>query len=257
MIESITEYLQSISEIKAAWLGGSYGRGDQDAFSDYDFFVYSEDAETVFKRICTDITKRPDVIFTKTLPFGMTLNSITEDWERFDISFVDDNALPHHGHNTSRILFDRGDIASRMPKEATSTRPDPKAELQSATREFVRILGLLIVVAGREDYMIAQKGVQVMKDLLMQIMVLRADKPVRGVPSVRKALLPEDYDFLLNAPPVAATRESILALNAYLAPEFLKHARVLYAEHGLQWPERFVAATLKNVKNKTGLQIIT
>ncbi len=258
LIQSITEYLQSIPRIKAAWLGGSYGRGDQDEFSDFDFFVYTNDAESVFRKICAEIPKRPDVIFAKTLPGAPILNSITQDWERFDISVQTEEKLSHHAREQIRILFDRNNVAVRIPENSLAPKPDPKKILQDTTEEFIRILGLLPVVVGREDYVIAQKGVQFMKDMLTTIMKLRAaDDTFRGALSLRLALLPEDYDILFRAPPVTATRESILALNAYLAPEFLKRARILYAEHGLEWPERFVSATLKNIENKTGLNIIT
>lgn len=244
LIEQITALLQEQPQILAAWLGGSYGRGEEDRYSDADIIVCTPQPETtdLFNRLQDILRQRADIIFIKTLPCSLTINAITDLWQRFDITVIDKSSLNNYGQNEIRFLYDDDDISGLMPEFIQKKSLIP-FELKDVTEEFIRVLGLLPVVIGREDFVTAMSGVQILKDLLIRLIKMSMPCSDAGALSLKKHLPDQDYKILLAMPPLTQTRHAILQANIYLADAFFLKAKNQYEQHNMAWPERFVKAT--------------
>lgn len=258
LVRSLTVMLQKEPGIQAAFLGGSYGRGEQDAYSDIDIVaVTPSDLPTLLEAIRAQIHAllEPDILFSKVLPGSLVLNVITRGWDRFDISLINHDRLNQYYKDELIVLFDHADITRLLPP----TRPNeafPTTQLQDVTEEFIRILGLLPVVLGRENHVSATSGIQIMKDLLIRLMKLEyrdmhGPQPHIGALSLKKTISPENYNLLAGLPPVVQEPEAIIALNRRLAEIFLLKSKSLYKKYAMTWPEDFVQVTLNHLSHNT------
>ena len=255
MIKNVSE-LTADRRSDALWLGGSYGRGDADAFSDFDFYVHAKtpgDATALYEDIGRRVSTRPDIVFSKTIPQSRTVNAIDQEWSRFDITVIDDSQLPTIVRNEVKFISGAENVASQMAE----TRPPKKAgpgDLVNTTNEFIRVLGLLPVALGREDYVLAQTGAQLLREMLVKVMLKENfNGVIRGVLSTRKGLDKTQYGVLQAIPPIHADKASLLACHGYLASAFLPRARKMYEAYQLQWPEAFEDATRKSMNSKLGI----
>lgn len=255
LITDLSDLLKGFDAIQAAWLMGSYGRGDQDEFSDIDIAAYIPDKKTaqeIFQQIVDTISKRPDIVYHKTLPWGGTVNAVTKDWLRFDISVLHQDKLQDYTQKEAKFLFDKGNIISRLPLDYPIMPIEKiKADIKGITDEFIRILGLQPIALGREDYVIATYGIQILKDMLIKLIKLENPPyPMRGALSLKKAIPREDYRKLAEVPVIHPTRDSLIEANCIIAGLFLPKAKQLYKKHHMAWPDRFELAAIEHLKLK-------
>ncbi|MFZ4761345.1 MAG: nucleotidyltransferase domain-containing protein [Alphaproteobacteria bacterium] len=255
MIEYAQSVLVNEEKIQAAWLIGSYARGDNDQYSDVDCCAYSEitaDADQAFFNIQQLVARNPAIIFSKKLPLGRTLNIITQDWHRLDITIIDRLQIKNISFNESKFLFGEEKITPYLGQHHHSA-PLNSQEIDSIVHEFIRVLGLLPVVIGRQDYVLGQTGAQLLRDMLIKLMLIEnADGVVRGVLSIKKSLMPEQYKILQEIPSIAANKEYVIKTYQYIAMDFFACARLIYKTKNMVWPTRFEEATLQHLHQKIG-----
>jgi hypothetical protein len=186
--------------------------------------------------------------------YGRIITAVTPDWDRYDITFV----LPPE--------FERMDGAGLKPLAgdvAQPPRPHPPRQdapipaIEPLIVEFLRVLGLAPVAFGREEWLVVQQGIELLRNMLIEL--IRAEQGVsradRGAKRLNEFLTAEQRALLEGLDPPATRREALLAANGTLARLFLARARPLAARAGVPWPEALEAATRKHLETELGLEI--
>ena len=108
-------------------------------------------------------------------------------------------------------------------------------DVLSTVNEFIRVLGLAVVVRGRNDLIVAETGVNLMRDMLIQAMVWENEpQPRRGVLALTRSLTRDQIAVLAQLPPLSSSWESIEARTQVIAQEFFHRTRKLLHIVGAQ-----------------------
>ena len=122
----------------------------------------------------------------------------------------------------------------------------------------MRVLGLLPVVVGREEYVVAEMGAGLALNLLVDLMLEDVAVEDRGGAMYLNRLLPfRRQQSLMALPPIAANRESVINAHLACAELFLPLARDLHARCGLQWPQALEAALRRHLDKTLGARPAT
>lgn len=258
LIERITAVLHDDGRVQAAWLAGSRGRGTQDRYSDIDVWLVVPETEHAsfladWPMLCDRIT--PTVLRQQVgrLPI---FNQITPEWLRFDIVVGTPDDVPDRTRTTLAPLFDRAGLHDKLRPSGEPRLPDP-ATVTALSTEFLRVLGLLPVVIGREEYVVAASGAGLLRTLLIQLMTEDVAVEDRGgVLHLATLLPPERLRVLAALPAIAADRESAIAAHLAAAEAFLPLARQLAERTGAEWPTELEAAARRHLQDTLGLRVL-
>jgi predicted nucleotidyltransferase len=257
LIDALTRMLSNDPRIESAWLAGSLGNGSGDAFSDVDILVVVPDP--VLQPATDDYHANMAALMgvvRVNLVRGRVLNCITEDWDRFDLTFVKRGEFAMRPFAQLVALVNRG---TPEPTPAATSIYQPSAErVLELVNEFIRVLGLLPVAVGREEYVLAEDGIGLLRRMTIELMIEqnRIAPSARGGALHLRRLLTSDQHGLLSAlPPVSATRDSALAGHQALARLFLPLARELAAQSGAVWPVAFEDATRRHLARTIGMEV--
>jgi hypothetical protein len=190
-----------------------------------------------------DTSNIAPVVF-KQIVHGRVVNSVTEDWERFDLTFVKPNEFAAMPLAAARALFNRGTservFAVPAPYITTAKR------VLELTNEFIRVLGLTPVGVGRKEFLVMQEGTGLLRRMTVDLM-LEANgigpQARGGALHVNQFLDETQRRALQSVPPVGPSLESAVAAGVVLARIFLPLAKRLADETGAAWPEAFESAT--------------
>ena len=258
LIARITQVLGDLPGIAGAFLGGSVGRGEADDYSDVDIFVVVGNLDSipdVLAQLANKAETISALLFSRTLPNARTINAITVDWLRFDLTVVSPVELAH-GRDELKPLLDPLDVLGTLPDASGQPQKPSPETLLEIVHEFIRVLGLSVVVKGRDDLVVAETGAGLLRDMLIRIMVLENEpQPRRGVLSAKRNLTEPQIELLKTLPPLEATWPSIFARTKAIAEQFLPRARTLAGELGASWPAEFEKATLARLEANLGLKI--
>lgn len=259
LIDRVAGVLERVPGLGGAFLGGSHGRDEADAYSDVDIYVVVAEADEIpdlLARLEESVDEIAPILFSKVLPNARTINCITMDWLRFDLTVVSGIELAFVAGGAVRPLFDRLGLADALAATRTSA-PEPTADgILEIANEFIRVLGLSMVVKGRDDLLVAQTGTNLLRDMLIRTMAMEnAPQPRRGVLAQQRDLTPDQVAVLLDLPPLDATWPSIFARTSAIAAQFFPRARALADELDAPWPETFERVTRKLLKDRIGLDV--
>jgi predicted nucleotidyltransferase len=258
LIGRISAALQADTHVRSAWLVGSLGRGNGDAFSDVDVMVVVPDDafETVFKAYAANLAAIAPTVLINPL-FGRVLNVVTDDWSRFDLTFMRPEEFAARAPAWAKPLFNRGDDRPSSPAMAPAGyRPAPQRIL-ALTQEFLRVLGLLPVAIGREEYVNCQLGIGHLRGMLIDMMIEQnciAPEDRGGALHVNRLLADAQRRALEAMPAVGPTRDSVLEAHVAYTRLFLPLAREMCAQTGAVWPQTFADATRKHLDRTLGLR---
>ena len=257
VIETISNALRDHSAVRGLFLSGSFGNGRADAYSDIDFVLVSEDGPTdefagTWKAA---VARTGDIVMWWDRNVRPALiNAITADWTRTDVIILKPEQFAAQNQASLRPLFDHDVRYDQLPKD----RPQPKASparLFRQIEEFIRILGLLHLAAGREEYINGVAGIFHLRTKLIDLLVEETAAPDRGGALHLNRLLTEEQKELVTALPApVAERDAMIATHLAYANAFLPRARRLAAQRGVEWPEQFEAATWAKLKEDLGVK---
>lgn len=255
LIERIEALLRSEPRVSAAYLSGSLGKGQGDAFSDVDILAFVPDgsASAVSADLAQRLAEVATPVLVNSLFGGRVLNVVTEDWQRFDIAFAEAKESGFHDAGGLKELFNRGDHAlTARPQVAYRTTPEAVRKLVD---EFLRVCGLAVVGAGRREYVLMLWGNQLLRQLATDLMLEEngISPAARGGALHRNPLLTEDQrEELERVPPLIATLESVMAAQTYLLSIFLPRAKRVARDVGMEWPTAFEEATRRHLEEDLG-----
>lgn len=258
LIDRIRVFLLGDSRVDAAWLAGSLGWGGGDAFSDVDILALagSGTALEVSRSIAERLSAIVRPVLVNRLHGGRVLSVVTAEWDGFDITVVEENDLSQYDATRLTTLYNRsGKTASVRPESPYQVAPET---LLALVNEFLRILGLTVVVVGREEYALALSGIEHLRRMTFELMLEENAIPPwrRGGALHRNPLLTaEQQAQFQSVPPLLAERSSILEGHRAFAAVFLPRAKRLAARIGMAWPQEFEAATRTHLESKLRLRI--
>jgi len=256
LIDSIVEVLHADHRVEAAWLAGSLGRGEGDAFSDVDVLVLVPDGlhAEVTGAYAADLGGMADAVLATPLFGGAVLNVVTADWERFDLSFVRREHLDRYDAGRLKTLFNKGGASPPRRPPAPPYEP-PAARVEAMVSEFLRVLGLAAVVLGRQEHVLAVSGIELQRRALIELMTEANRVPPQdrgGALHLRRLLSADQLALLADLPPMRAEPQAFLQANAAIARIYLPLARRLCEETGAAWPQALEDATRRRLQTALG-----
>lgn len=171
-LQTLTQKLQAEAAIRAAWLEGSFGRGQADRYSDLDIHLllmpeqverFRTGAEAWLNEI------RPLVLY-KLMFDGRMINALTVDGLRLDI-WLHNDASKSIDPAKARVLLAQPDALSF---DAAAPAADPAAvaaRLEGLIQEFWRCISLLPAGVGRSELIIGVFGLGIEINLLTDILL--------------------------------------------------------------------------------------
>lgn len=246
VIEILSTTLKDAPGIRGLFLSGSHATGHDDPWSDLDFVLVAEDgasdAVAALWRGALDQTGDVVLWWDRTV-VPVLINAITADWMRTDVIILKPDQMNRYAQHSLKPLFDNDDVYESLPPRHPAPAPNP-ARFRRDVEEFIRILGLLHLAAGREEYINGVLGVFHLRNKLIDLMIEETAAPDRGGILHLNRLINDDQKTVLTAlPPPEPTRQAMIDAHMAYAAAFLPRARRRAGEIGAEWPETFEAAT--------------
>jgi predicted nucleotidyltransferase len=215
LLERILVVLESDARVRAVWLTGSFGRGEADAWSDFDLHVAIDDREFLaFLDQRSDLYAR----IGRPLLVQQEMNSNATPGARFQLVIypgpleVDWNIGPLSmavKPQTSLMLLERADIP-RLQSTPLSTA-ERLAWLDRQVTFFWAMAPIAIKYIGRAQTRRAVGQIGLLSDALLSVLRLLADSdsPTPGISGANRALEPE---FAGRLPRLAANIDPVVCL---------------------------------------------
>jgi hypothetical protein len=252
MMEQQTTYIQSLQHalethpaVKAAWLSGSFGRGNADRYSDIDLNVWLDERDVEPFRQETQNwldALRPLVLFRWMFNNRMA-NALTRDGLRLDLWLHTDT--PTLSSNSVQLLWDR-DHALQL-HEGTPAAPVNKERLLDQISEFWRCIALTPPVIGRDERIISLTGLAIESNILTDVIIqgygIPRDSGVKRLnPFLPDALRQRIEEALaLNG----LTQSSLVQAHLALARIMQSEGRQIAARHYFDYPIELESAALE------------
>lgn len=255
LIETLKALAQEDRLVRALLLGGSLGEGVGDAHSDIDLVLVVEPQD--HKAFAAGARAWLDRVVKLVHWFephpGLPLfSAVTRDWIRIDLTVTVPGQV-HGAKDRLKVLLDRMGVYDALPDRLAPRTADP-AKVEAMAREFLRVLGLLTVAVGRQDWPSAVSGAALLRQQLIALLIEQLDLPAPpGIKNLARLLPAADMDLLLTLPTAEAGRDSVMAANMAYARLFLPRAKALSARIGAAWPDEFEAATRAHLRRELGI----
>lgn len=255
LIAAIGEKMANKEAVRGLFLAGSYGRGTADEWSDVDLLALAapEDHAAIaadWRQVLHDIT--PIVFWQELNRGGTLLNAVSEEWLRCDLNIVTPENFGRRAKNTVRPLIDRDGVYDSLPDTLPLRQPD-KGTVSYLIHEFIRMLGLLPVALGRQEYVTMALGVGMMRGHLEALLMQDVTNPDPGGILHQSTLLSaENMALLKSLPYPEPERDALIAANFAIAREFMPRARAMAERLDIVWPEAFEAATRRRLAVTVG-----
>ncbi|MEP1519301.1 nucleotidyltransferase domain-containing protein [Ascidiaceihabitans sp.] len=257
VIETITTSLKDEPEISGLFLGGSYGNGLADAYSDIDFILVSDTGATdeIAQLWHKAIAQTGEIVLwwdRTTVP--VLINAITADWTRSDVLILKPEQLGGYAQNTLKPLFDHTGLFDTLKESVPSVAPNPK-RLKYQYEEFIRVLGLLHLASGREEYINGVLGVFHLRNILVELLITQTNAPHRGgMLHLNRLLSASQKALLTGLPAPSVSRAGMIEAHLAYAAAYLPRAREQAKASGVEWPERFEAVTWDRLEKTLGIK---
>lgn len=257
LIAGFTAAADAHEGVEALLLGGSLGRGEGDAYSDVDLIIVtSPAAHAAFVEGVRPwaASIAPPVLWRQIYPGLPLFHAVTADYLRYDITVT---TAQHVAESADRVrsLVDKTWIHARLAP--SRERPPLSAQaVHDVAEEFLRILGLLPVGVGREDWAAVAAGVGLLRQQLQALMILE-QRPVSppGALALTRLLPPEDLALLAQVAAPPATREGGTSGSLALAKAFLPRARRLASQAGASWPQELETAVRDHLARELAVDL--
>lgn len=255
LIDAVAKRMDGITTVRALFLAGSYGRGSADQWSDVDLVALAaqEDHAAIADAWRTILDGITPIVFWQQLPRGGTLiNAVSEQWLRCDLIITTPEGFGARARDTVKPLIDRDGIYAALP-DCLPLRQPNAGTVSYLIHEFIRMLGLMPVGAGRGEYMTMVVGVGMLRGHLETLLMQDVTNPDPGGMLHQSKLLPPEQMRMLAALPFPGPeREPLIEANFAIAREFMPRARAMARRLDIAWPEAFEAATRRRLEATLG-----
>jgi predicted nucleotidyltransferase len=257
LAERLGRLLKRDARVLALFVEGSLARGDADAFSDLDLILVGQpEHRDSLAALCRGYLEQCQAVVYWKADDGAPghLHGITADWARCDFRILSPAALKLRGRAGLAVIWDRARIGESLAAAgADAERP---LRVAAIVDEFIRLLGLLHVVLGRQEILLGVRHAGLLRDQLTALLLEADGAPGGGAALRLDSYLSESSRHTLAAlPAVSATRASIIEAHAACARAFLPRARALTRALDLPWPEIFLEATRRLLRDELDLAL--
>ncbi len=252
-IAALKTKLATDERIKAAWLEGSFGRGNADRYSDLDIHVLL--AEAVLPNFKAQVEAwlteiRPLVLFNLLFD-GKMVNALTQDGLRLDMWL--------HDGETMALDPAKALVLQTTPGSLTFDKAVPPQDpiaiahgLERMTKEFWRCISLTPAVIGRAELIIGVMGLGIEINLLTELL-LTGHGIVRdtGVKNLNR-FLPDDVRQTIEAALSldGLSQTSLVQAHLGLARIVQTQGRTIAEKHQFAYPAALEAAVLRYVEEE-------
>ena len=151
-------------------------------------------------------------------------------------------------------VFDHDALYNTLEVSGPKQPPDA-ARLLFQVEEFVRILGLLPLAMGRQEYINGVLGVSLLRNALVELLIEETDAPHRGgILHLNRIITDDQKALIMSMPPAVPERDALITAHLAYAKAYLPRARQRAAALDMDWPERFEAATWQRLESTLGVQ---
>ncbi|MBX3536070.1 MAG: hypothetical protein KF735_00415 [Chelatococcus sp.] len=256
-ITTITRALEDKPDIRALFLGGSYGVGLEDAYSDLDFIAVTASGPTdAFASLWHEAVSQTGeiVLWWDRQVKPMLINAVTADWLRVDVQIVTPAQTAQLTRGSLKALFDHDRIYDDLAPTLAVSEPNLR-RLQWQFEEFIRILGLLPLAMGRHEYINAVTGTFHLRNLLIDLLIEETAAPNRGgALHLNRLITREQRDLLEALPALTPSREAVVPAYLAYATAYLPRARRFAQSLGIEWPGRLEEAMWARLKNELAIE---
>ncbi|CAM3265250.1 nucleotidyltransferase domain-containing protein [Stackebrandtia soli] len=259
LVARLRDTLAADSRVAGIWLVGSRGRGESDEHSDVDLLVAaaSDDVDKLSGSVIDLVSAAFPLVYSQQLGAAPIFNFITKEWLRFDISLCGTEALSRYRRDGAQLVHGSDDLDALL-SDATHELGADAATVERLTIEFMRVLGLLPVVVGRDDIATGVSGAALVRNLLIELMKQDAVVVDRGgMLSARRVLPDRHYEQLRALPPLHSDSGSVVAYNVTCARLFFPLSRMLYGQCGLAWPDGMHVALAEHLRATLDIELIS
>lgn len=261
IIAAADAVLRADDRVLACWLGGSFGQGRADPFSDVDIhgYVADDDLASIESEWSGLVDRIMPTVFTRRLgaaAFGAVGGyAISPEWDHLDLWFYARSQAPERSNFGIVPLFDQAGV---LP--TTTIPPAPPGDPhfpRELVEGFLYALGNLPVVVGRGELLLMVTAVGMFRDqMLVPLMYAeRGIDPKGGLKRFSQHLSEEQIAELFDMPTPGFDLDALIEANVWLARVFLRRARALAAATGADYPVAFEAATIAHVEQTLGIDI--
>jgi hypothetical protein len=248
-LSALRSKIEADGRIKAAWLEGSFGRGNADRYSDLDihFLIPEHNIHTFQAAIETWLASiRPLVLFNLLFD-GKMVNALTRDGLRLDLWL-------HAGESTALdkaktlMLFDT-EQSVRFDQAHQSQEPPAVPTLERQTKEFWRCISLLPAVIGRGELITGFNGLIVETNLLAEILLtgygIARDTGVKNLNRFLPGDTRRQIEEALSMH--GLSQQSLAKAHLGLARMLQDHGRTIAARRHYEYPAELEATVLRYV----------
>lgn len=254
LIARVTALAEADERVRALFLGGSYGAGVADTWSDVDLIaVVPADVHGGFVDGAREWIGQasPVLLWKAILPPFPVFTAVLESWTRCDLTVTVPQRLAG-AQDRWRPLLDRDGLFARLPETLAQRAPDP-AVLAGMAEEFIRCVGLLPVAMGRGEHAVGVTGVGLLRAQLIALLIEGQGLPQPpGALHLSRLLGAEEMTVVERLPAAEANRASVIGATRACAEAFLPRARALVAAAGGRWPEALEAALRAHLRRTLG-----
>jgi hypothetical protein len=255
-LQALTAKIEADDRIKAAWLEGSFGRGNADRYSDLDVHLLLAHDHVEAFRANTEAwlsTIKPLVLFN-VLFDGMLANALTANGLRLDLVLHGGDTITLV-ENKACILADKAQYV-HLEQSTPPVASDPNVQmLAQQTKEFWRCIALLPSVVGRDELITGLMGLTVEVNLLVDVLLagygIARDRGVKNL----NQFLPPDIRQALEAAlwMDGLSTMSLAQAHLDLAQMMRQHGPIIATKHGYVYPADLEAAVLRYVHDELAL----
>src|SRR6185436_1568439 len=239
LLDRMIAVLNADPRVRSLWLGGSLGRDEGDPYSDVDVIVAADEGEIAALVGEYGGAQSPlgPAVWRRIL-YGRVVATVTPEWERHDLTVLTPAELARYGGLKPLTA------GVAPPAEPA---PPPARPVTIDAEEFLRVLGLLPVAVGREEWLVAQEGAGLLRKMLIDLMVEANGKSGArgGAKRLNPLLTPGQRAALEAIPYPGAHRQGPIDSSVALARLYLPLGRQVL---GASWPEAFEMATRRHLK---------
>lgn len=252
-LDALKPKLVADQRIRAAWLEGSFGRGNADRYSDIDLHLLL--APEHWQAFQADVQNwlsalRPLVLFNLLFE-GKMVNALTVDGLRLDVWLHAGDTMAVNPAK-AQVLTQQGNCLSFDKTEPPKDPAVVAQMLERLIKEFWRCISLTPAVVGRQELLVGLVGLGIETNLLTEILIngygVERDS---GVKNLNRFLPGETRQLLESALSMQNLSQATL-VQAHLALAAIASAqgRLLAERHHFAYPIELESAVLAYVQQE-------
>jgi len=247
-IKALTAAAQTDPRVRAAWLGGSFGKDIADRWSDVDAHLLVDPARIDDFRagVRPWMESLAPLVLYRLMFGGEMVNAMTDEGLRVDV-WLHAGKSAEVVEGQTRVLFAEEGALVWKPNPGTVLTPaQAAAELERAIPEFWRCIAMLPVALGRDEKLIGAAGnfliLLLLTDTLCVQSGIRKDRGVKAL----NGFLPPDLRRLAEEATTlpALTLENLARFQLRLAQIMHEYGPAICARWQVEYPHALEAAAL-------------